>query len=394
MIQNSVEFKIGKLIVGNGTKLENANVGVKNGIIKEISTNRLKGEFNETIELTNKIVIPGLIDAHCHIKNGPKPEEIKPSDEYMAIRGMENARKALMAGVTSLGEAGANRNQTFSVRNAINDGITLGPRLFVSGSFISMTGGIARKPGEELYEVSGADEARKAARALLMYYGADFIKLEATGAINYIHTSPWTIQLTIDEMRPPCEEAHKLGKKVHAHTYGEKGTQNCIEAGVDAIVHGQGTTEKQFNIMKERDLFFLPTLKVFCGHMENIDQEWFGHKKIATTGVWEQTEPTFRNAVKSGVMIAMGSDAGDPDNLFGDNPKDLEYMVKWGMTPDQAIIAGTLNAAKSLAVDNIIGTVEEGKYADMVVLKKDPLKDISRLRTSLEHVILNGQIIN
>lgn len=395
VIGKRVELKVGKLIVGNGNVLENANIGIIDGKINEVSTQKLKKNYEQKFEFTNKYIMPGLIDAHTHIKYDPKHPETKPSDEYIAILGVENARKALMAGVTSLGEAGANRNQTFSVRNAINDGVTLGPRLFVSGSFISMTGGIARKPGEELFEVSGADEARKAARALLMYYGADFIKIEATGAISYKHTSPWTIQLTIEELSPPCEEAHKLGKKVHAHTYGEKGTQNCIEAGVDAIVHGQGTTEKQFKIMKERGLFFLPTLKTFCSHMENIDEEYFEHKKVFNTGVWEQTEPTFRKAVKSGVMIAMGTDAGDhPGNLFGDNPKDLEYMVKWGMTPGQAIIAGTLNAAKSLAVDNIIGTIEIGKYADMVVLKKDPLKDISRLRNSLEHVILNGQIIN
>jgi imidazolonepropionase-like amidohydrolase len=345
-------------------------------------------------EYTNKYIMPGLIDAHAHIKHGPKYEAIQPSDEYIAIRGVENARKALMAGVTTLGEAGANRNQTFAVRQAINDGLTIGPRLFVCGSFISMTGGIGKKPGEELYEVSGADEARKAARALLMYYGADFIKLEATGAISEPNTHPFDVQMTVYEMQAAAEEAHKIGKRVHAHVYGEKGIENCIKAGVDDIVHGQGLTERQMEIMNERGMIFLPTWKTYCEHQDRRDKEWFGQTRIVTTGVWELTESTFRKALEKKVTIAMGTDAGTPDNLFGDNPMDLEFMVNWGMSTKEAIKAGTLNAAKSLAIEDKIGTLEPGKYADLLVLSKNPLKEISAIRTSLDKVVLNGHFLS
>jgi len=388
----SAKLIVGKLIVGDGRVLEGVNLGIDGGMIREISDGNLTNVYEETMDLTNMFVMPGLIDAHVHIRYGPKRDPVEPSDEYQALRGAENARKALMVGVTSLADAGAVRNVAFAVRSAINDGVILGPRLFVCGEMITMTGGRSTKPGTRL-EVSGADSARQAARALLMYKGADFIKLGATGAISSPHTGPRQPQLTADEMEAAVDVAHNCGKKVHSHCYGDKGITNSIEAGVDVIVHGQTLREEHIQTMKKRDVILMPTLKTFCGHLEHLG-EGDVHDRVMTTGIWKETESNFRNALKKDITISMGTDAGMPDNLFGENPKDLEYMIRWGMTPLQAIKAGTHNAAKSIAVEDKIGTLEPGKYADLLVLNSDPLEDISAIKTSLERIMLNGRFLN
>ena len=388
----SVGLRVGKLIVGDGRVLDGAEVGVLGGAIREVTSGGLEGSYAESLDLSDMYVMPGLFDAHVHVRYGAKQDPEERSDEYQAVRGAENARRALMAGVTSLADAGGIRNVAFAVRNAINDGVCLGPRMFVSGEMITMTGGRSKRPGFRL-EVDGADSARRAARGLLMYHGADFIKLGATGAISSPHTGPRHPQLTVEEMTACAEEAHKCGKKVHAHCYGEEGISNAIEAGADVIVHGQTLTDEHIAVMKSRDMILMPTLKTFCGHLEHIEEGGV-HARIVTTGIWGETEPNFRKALRRGVTIAMGTDAGMPDNLFGDNPRDLEYMVEWGMTPEQAIRAGTLNAAMSVGVEDVLGTVDVGKHADLLFLREDPLEDISSILSTLERVMLNGVLLD
>jgi imidazolonepropionase-like amidohydrolase len=394
MITKSFELKVRKLIVGNGQIIENANVGLKDGKIREVSVENLKQDYDEIIDFSNKYVIPGLIDAHVHIRYSPletMEESRKRSDEYQAIVGLKNAQKALFAGVTAMADAGATRNITFSVRNAINNGITFGPRLFVSGEIIRMTGA-SEKP-ESKYELTGADPIRKASRELLMYYGADFLKLSASGAISRPHTNPRHPKLNVDEMKAAVDEAHKCEKKVHVHCYGEKAIENTIKAGADCIVHGQSLTDQHIKIMKERGMILLPTLKTYCDQIEK-KSESYQSDILISSGIWDETEPNFRNAHENGITIAMGTDAGMTDNFFGDNPLDLKYMVDWGMTPHQAIIAGTLNAARSIGVDKSIGTIEPNKYGDLLILKKDPLKDIHNLWGSLDKIMLSCSFLS
>jgi imidazolonepropionase-like amidohydrolase len=391
MRSGSFDLFAGILIVGDGRVLENMHIGVVDGVINEISEKPLKMECSESHDFSVKTVMPGLIDAHVHIRYDPRGDPEQRSDEYQALRGAENARKALYSGVTSLGEAGAVRNVGFAVRNAINNDVTIGPRLFVSGEMITITGGRSKIPGERL-EVNGADSAREAARRLLMYHNADFIKLGATGAISSAHTGPRHPQLTVDEMRACAEEANNCGKLVHSHCYGEKGISNSLEAGSDVIVHGQTLSDGHLRFMKENNIILIPTLKAFCSHLEHVG-EGGTHDRIVSTGIWEETEPNFRRALKEGLTISMGTDAGMPDDHFGDNYRDLVYMVEWGMTPMQAIMAGTLNAAKSLAVEDKVGTIEVGKYADFIVLGRDPLDDIINIGKSLDETILNGVFV-
>jgi imidazolonepropionase-like amidohydrolase len=176
---------------------------------------------------------------------------------------------------------------------------------------------------------------------------------------------------------------------VHSHCYGEKGISNSLEAGCDVIVHGQTLSDGHIDYMKKNNLVLMPTLKVFCGHLDHAGEGGV-HDRIFSTGIWEETEPNFKRALRNGLIISMGTDAGMPDAQFGDNYRDLEYMVEWGMTNLQAVVAGTLHAAKSLAIDNEFGTVEAGKFADLIVLGRDPEDDIKNIGTSLEQIFLNG----
>jgi imidazolonepropionase-like amidohydrolase len=215
----SIGLEIGKLIIGDGNILEGAFVGIDDGVIAEVSGDGFEASYDEVLDLGDHFVMPGLIDAHVHIKYTGIPDPVEYSDEYLTVRGVELARRALMAGCTSLADAGAVRNVAFAARNAINNGAALGPRLFVSGEMITMTGGRSSIPGARL-EVNGPHEARKATRGLLMYHNADFIKLGATGAISSLHTGPTHAQLTVEEMAACVEEAHNCGKMVHATAMG------------------------------------------------------------------------------------------------------------------------------------------------------------------------------
>ncbi len=388
MRYGSLSLYAGHLVIGDGRVLEGRHVGIIDGLITEVSEKKLSGEYENHVDYSDKYVMPGLIDAHVHIRYDPFGDPEQRSHEYQALRGIENARKSLAHGVTSMGEAGGIGNVVFAVRNAINNGVTVGPRLFVSGEMITITGGRSKTPGERL-EVNGADSARQITRRLLMYHNADFIKLGATGAISSAHTGPRHPQLSVEEMKACVEEAHNCGKMVHGHCYGEKGISNSLEADVDVIVHGQSLTDGHIKNMKENNRILMPTLKAFCGHREHLEKGGV-HTRMVDTGIWPETEPNFKKALKNGIPIAMGTDAGMPDDHFTNNYLDLEYMVEWGMTPSQAVTAGTLNAAKSLAVEDRLGTIEEGKYADLLVLGKNPVEDISNIWTSREKVFLNG----
>lgn len=388
MKSGSLSIYAGHLIVGDGRVVENQYLGVEDGLIVEVSSKTLTGEYENHVDYSDKYVMPGLIDAHVHIRYDPFGDPEQRSHEYQALRGIENARKSLAHGVTTLGEAGGIGNVVFAVRNAINNGVTVGPRLFVSGEMITITGGRSKNSRERL-EVNGADSARKVTRSLLMYHNADFIKLGATGAISSAHTGPRHPQLSVDEIRACVEEAHNCGKMVHSHCYGAKGITNSLESEVDVIVHGQTLSDGHIRYMKENDRILMPTLKAFCGHRDNLEKGGV-HTRMVDTGIWPETEPNFKRALDAGITIAMGTDAGMPDDHFTNNYLDLQYMVEWGMSPAQAVMAGTFNAAKSLGVDNRLGTLEQGKYADILVLGRDPTEDISNVWNTREKVFLNG----
>ncbi|MFC1803049.1 amidohydrolase family protein [Thermoproteota archaeon] len=395
----SYKIHIGKLIIGNGNNLTDIKIGIKNGIIKELTEYNLKNKYKKEIDCSDYIAMPGLIDAHSHLASvGSLTPET--TVEYLTLKSIILAKKSLYSGVTTLGDAGAVGNSVFALRQAINEKMIQAPRIKACGGMITMTGGRVvkgKKPGSSPYEVDGEDEARRIARTLLMYKGADFLKLGATGSMSNPLTGPTHPQLNINEMRAVTEEAHKCNKMVHAHCYGELGINNSLEAEVDVIVHGQSFSKQQIMEMKKKGTIFIPTLSAYQKYLIKYEAE--EGKSVfnqSTQELIRQTEPNFKNALKNDLTIALGTDTSSRfENSFGKHAEELVHMVNYGMSEEKAIVVGTLNTAKALGVDKKIGTLEEGKNADLLILREDPTKDIKILsqKEKIFTIILDGEKI-
>lgn len=398
---------VGKAILGTGEVVNDATLGVEDGVFTEVTAGEPQGTYDERYDLRDRTAIPGLIDAHTHLNYTGEPEEMDVgplSDEYLAIRGVREARKALDAGFTTLADVAARGTTAFAVRDALADGLFKGPRIKACGNMIAISGGRATggEPGGSIVEVNGADDARRVTRELLMYHGADLIKLAATGALSSPHTGARDPQLTVAEMRAATEEAHNCGRPVHAHCYGERGISNALEAGVDVIVHGQTLTDDHLDRMERDGTMLAPTLTVFRvgEHTEGdspIDQfEADQERPESSAQLLAETKPNFQRALDRDIPIVMGTDSGMPYTRFGDNGYDLYYMVDWGMEPMEAIRAATMTAAKSLHSTDTIGSIEAGKHADMVLLRDDPLADMSAVLDIEQDgiVVKNGAFID
>ncbi len=343
------------------------------------------------IDLGGETILPGLIDMHTHITSRPDKAgyaRLGVSVPAQAVSGVANAEKTLQAGFTTLRNVGAAGFADVALRDSINAGETDGPRLFVSGPLIGATGGHCdenllpasyhdRKEGV----ADGPDAIRKKVREIHKY-GADLIKLCATGGVLSKGDSVGAQQLTYDEMKAAVDEAHMLGLKVAAHAHGTSGINDAIRAGVDTIEHASLADAEGMNLAKQKgavfdmDIYnddFILAEGLKMGMLpENISKE----KMIG-----RQQRETFKKAVQAGVTMTFGTDAGVYPH--GDNGKQFAKMVEWGMTPMQAIQAATSTAAKVLGpLGNDLGAVAPGKYADIIAVDGDPIANVAEL----EHV--------
>lgn len=359
------------------------------------------------LDLTGMWVLPGLIDAHVHLageQGATQMDRLRRNNPVLStVSALENARRTVLAGFTSVRNASAPFGVAIELAKAVDAGRVTGPEIFASGRGLSITGGHGDPqngwPEESVQMVGGAivdspDEARRETRRQLRE-GARAIKLFATGGVLSFGDRPEARGLTEEEMRAAVEEAHNVGVPVLAHAQGTLGIKNAIRAGVDSIEHGIYLDEEAADMMAERGTVFVPTLSApqqILAHAQDSARvpPWAVEKtKAAIEHHWRAVAL----AHARGVRIVLGTDAGTPFNFHGENGQELRYLVEAGLTPMEAIQAATGYAAALLGSE--AGVVAEGRPANLIVTPQDPLADIEAIADSarLRLVILRGRII-
>jgi len=374
-------FAKGTVFVGNGQILEGGTVLVEGDRIIKVSKGKAaipKGA--RKIDLAGQFLLPGFIDCHVHLCLDGSPDPLATlggeSIPMTTLKAARFARRTLMAGVTSIRDMGGRGEVDLVLRDAIRSGLISGPRMLVSRQLVCMTGGHGWPMGRE---ADGPDDVRKAVREQIKR-GADLIKLMATGGVMTPGVEPGAEQLTEEELRAGIEEAHKAGRKTATHAMGTQGILNALLAGIDSIEHGVYLNEEIVSLMVKRGVPLIPTISAMY-HIETRGLEAgipaFAVEK--TQRVKPHHLSSIRLAREAGVKIAMGTDAGTPFNMHGENTMELKLFVDQGFSPGEAIQAGTRIAAEVLGVEGELGTIEEGKQADLIVVDGNPLEDITLL---------------
>ncbi len=348
----------------------------------------------QVINASGCTVLPGLIDCHVHITSSgdadSSGDRLLP-DTSLALRAAKNARILLEHGITTVRNMGSRNQIDIQVKQAIENGYIVGPRLITSGMCICMTGGHGWMGGRE---VDGVDEARKGAREQLRA-GAEVIKIMATGGVMTPGVEPGSAQLTVEEMRAAVEEAHKAGRKTATHAQGTTGIKNAILAGLDSIEHGIFLDDEAIQMMLDRNVALVPTL-VAPHHIVKggVEAGIPAYAVAKAEYVYASHSESFKKALKAGVTIAFGTDCGTPLNRPGRNALELQLMVEAGMTPLQALTAATSTAAQVCDRPNV-GTLASGQLADVVVVRGDVFADVTLLqnKANISYVIKDGEIV-
>lgn len=392
--------------VVNGRVLTDQIIRIEDGRIAAIDPFAANPVDGPVTDWSTKTVLPGLIDMHTHlvgdIQSAGVADPLLTSGAEDALIGAANAKKTLRAGFTSVRDVGAWRAFTdVALRDAIDKGYVDGPRMAVSGGYFTIPGGGGaitgladdmRLPADyEAGIVRGVDDARQKARTFLQHH-VDFLKMIATGAVLTIGTDPGMPELSEEEMRVIVGEAKKYGKKVTAHAHGAEGAKMAIRAGVASIEHGSLLDDESLSMMKKRGVWLVAD--IYNGDYINeigARDGWPAETMQKNRDTTDEQREVFRKAVKMGVRIAYGTDSGVYPH--GDNARQFPYMVKYGMTPMQAIQAATISAATLMDRQDDVGSISIGRYADMIAVDGDPLADINVL-VGGKLVMKGGEIVD
>lgn len=359
------------------------------------------------VDLKNATVMPGLIDCHVHLTSEQSGQAgyaerfyLNPAD--VALRSTTYARKTLLAGFTTVRDCGAPDKLNLALRDAIGKGWVEGPRIFAAGSVGTtgshvgdMTNGLNTQMQEALAPANtavgnGPDELRAIVRQRYKD-GADFIKVSSTGGVLSLAKSGQAPLYTEDELAAVISTARDYGMKVAAHAHGTEGMLRAIRAGVWSVEHGTFMTDEVIALMKEKGTWYVPTISAgrFVAEKAKIDGYFPAVVRPKAIAIGPTIQATFAHAYQSGVKIAFGTDQGVAPH--GDNAKEFIYMVEAGMPPMKAIQAATLSAAQLLEMEKDLGTVESGKFADLVAVPGDPIADI-KLMTNVTFVMKAGTV--
>ncbi|HEX6093431.1 MAG TPA: amidohydrolase family protein [Dongiaceae bacterium] len=377
---------------------QRADIGIEGERIAVITAQAKPDRKDDIYEMPGAWLLPGLIDCHVHLTI---PTELADpaaganrTDAAVALYTAKAAERTLQAGVTTARDVGGWNYVEMAVRDAINQGLATGPRMFLAGRLLSITTQtVDYYPG--MYEVADGPDAVKQAARKQLAKGADLIKVMATGAmLSSENEDARAIQFTLEELKAAVEIAHDNFKHVAAHAHACRGIENCIEAGVDSIEHCTFADEAALRRIAEKGIYIVPT--ICAGELlirdNSMVQSMPEHLRKRMLEFNDIHIETIKRAHKMGARIAMGTDAGTPGNHHGMNASECVFMVRdAGMTPAESIHAATINPARLLRQEKNLGSLEAGKFADIIACRGNPLDDIEEL-TRIALVMKGGQV--
>ena len=396
-------IRFGRLIDGKGKVWTNAVVIVRDNKVEKVGgAETAIPEGAEVIDLTRYTGIPGLIDVHTHMTfwrdsataspgTNPFVQMGKLRPAFLVYMAQENARKTLEAGVTTVRDLGAPDYDDIVMRDLINRGAMLGPRMFVATCGLAVTSEPFHAGGESpsCGTVDGVPEVLRAVRQEVAA-GADVIKMYGSTGSDQDLTGYQTF--TYDEMKVAVDAAHKFGKKVAIHSYGPDGARDAVRAGTDSLEHAIDIDDGTLAEMAKRGTYYVPTIDHNRYYAEFREEFGFDEKVAARLNDFVQKNlETARRAHAAGVHFAMGSDA--VFSMFGQNTRELAWFVKAGLTPAQALDTATTNAADLLGMRDQLGAVATGYFADIVAVEGDPLADINVAIQNVRWVMKDGRVV-
>ena len=399
-------IKAGKLIdPDQGTVIANQVIVIRANKVEAVGAGLAIPAGANVIDLSNMTVLPGLIDCHTHLADGKFGEgdpvfQLQKSASQTVLESVRNARVTLESGFTTVRDVGVYRAlNDVALRDAINRGDIIGPRMFVAGAYITITGGAGAMTGMapdvqlpwdfHYGEANSPWEVRQKVR-LLAHDGVDHIKVLSSGAVLTHGSNPKSQEFTPEELAAAVDEASHFGLRVAAHAHSPEGIKNAIRAGVASVEHATMIDDEGIALAKQHGTYLdMDIYDEECiqeqGRQGKLPADFLEHDRA----LGELHRQNFRKAVKAGVKLSFGTDAGVCD--YGTAGKQFAFLVKYGMTPMQAIQAATSSAADLIGRSDQIGSIKAGKYADVVAVSGDPLQDI-RLLENVQFVMKDGAV--
>ena len=392
-------LRFGKIIDGKGKVWTDAAIIVDDDRVRGVGSDSTPPAGAEVLDLRRYTAIPGLIDAHTHMTyywdraSGTTPwEQFRARQSSVTVfLAQENARKALEAGVTTVRDLGANEFADIAMRDLINRGAMVGPRMFVAGHGLHVT----NRPGLPgfAFPVGGtADGVADVLRVVRQQVaaGADVIKMfGSTGSADDVSGNQ---TFTFEEMKAAVDAAHNLGRKIAIHSYGPGGARDAVRAGADSVEHATDMDDQTIAEMARRGTYYVPTIEHNHQYVEHRKEFGYGEDVPPRLGDYIQRNlESARRAFRAGVRLVMGSDA--VFMMWGNNTRELEWFIKAGMTPEQALATATTAPAALLGKEKELGAIAPGYFADIVAVDGDPLRDISVAIEKVRWVMKAGKVV-